>query len=115
MSRTSVRARISEAPTGRISVKFGIVYYENMSKQIQIWVKSKTSRNLYEHISTIHTAERYIMFVNNAQGKHSCASMAKKRYANAAQCYTCNTYMAYTNQSRSGHVGGKKLHQYYDL
>ena len=78
MSRTSVRARISAVPTGRISVKFGIVYfYENLSKQIQIWVKSKTSRILHEHVRTIHVADRDIVFVNNTQGKHSCASMTK--------------------------------------
>lgn len=40
VSRPSIRARISAAATGRISVKFGIVYsYENLSKQIQNWLK----------------------------------------------------------------------------
>ena len=43
-----------------------------------MWVKSKTSRNLYEQVRTIHINDRDI-FVNNAQGKHSCASMAKKK------------------------------------
>jgi len=32
-SRTSVRARISAAPTGRISVKFGTVYFYEKSVQ----------------------------------------------------------------------------------